>query len=298
MSSTTMDKLIPQSYKGITLYCIAIFLFVTMDAIVKYANTTYEPLQVVWARYFFHMLLMTLLLAPKLKMDLVRTVKPKLQIFRSMLLLGATVCFFSALKYIPLADAGAMGSTSPLFVMVFSVFILGEKISFRRWSAVLVGFVGALIILRPGFGEVHPAMFLVIGMAIFYASYQIATRKLAGVDSSYTTIFYTALVGTIVMSIVAPFFWVEPDLFGWGMLALIGLIGGVSHFIIIIAFTYTTASTAAPFAYTQLIWTAIFGFFAFGDLPDEFTILGATIIVGSGLYILYRERQINKAAKQ
>ncbi|MEH6496452.1 MAG: EamA/RhaT family transporter, partial [Pseudomonas marincola] len=103
MSSTTMEKLIPQSYKGIILYCIAILMFVTMDAIVKYANTTYEPLQVVWARYFFHMLLMTLLLAPKLKMDLVRTVKPKLQIFRSMLLLGATVCFFTALKYIPLA---------------------------------------------------------------------------------------------------------------------------------------------------------------------------------------------------
>jgi len=297
MTSASLEKLVPQSYKGILLYCVAIFLFVTMDAIVKHANETYEPMQVVWARYFFHMLLMTLFLAPKLKMDLVRTVKPKLQIFRSMLLLGATVCFFTALKYIPLADAGAMGSTSPLFVMVLSVFVLGEKISFRRWSAVIVGFLGALIILRPGFGDVHPAMFLVIGMAVFYASYQIATRKLAGVDSSYTTIFYTALVGTIVMSIVAPFFWVTPDLFGWGMLALIGLIGGVSHFIIILAFTYTTASTAAPFAYTQLIWTAIFGFFAFGDLPDEFTILGATIIVGSGLYILYRERQINKIKK-
>jgi len=295
MSSASIEKLIPQSYKGILLYCTAIFLFVVMDSIVKYANYTYEPLQVVWARYFFHMLLLTLFLAPKLKMDLVRTTKLKLQIFRSMLLLGATVCFFSALKFIPLADAGAMASTSPLFVMIFSVFFLGEKISFRRWTAVSIGFVGALIILRPGFGAVHPAMFLVVGMSVFYASYQIATRKLAGVDSSYTTIFYTALVGTIVMSVVAPFFWVEPDLFGWGMLVLIGLIGGVSHYIIILAFSYTTASTAAPFSYTQLIWTAIFGFFAFGDLPDEFTIAGATIIVGSGLYILYRERQINLA---
>jgi drug/metabolite transporter (DMT)-like permease len=292
MSTTTIDRLLPLSYRGIFLYCTAVLLFVVMDSIVKFANETYEPLQVVWARYFFHMVLMTLVLAPKLKSSLIKTANPKLQIFRSMLLLGATVCFFSALKYIPLADAGAMGSTSPLFVTVLSVFLLGEKVSVRRWTAVFIGFGGALIILRPGLGVVHPAMFLVVGMSIFYASYQIATRKLAGVDSSYTTIFYTALVGTIVMTAIVPFFWVQPDLIGWIMLGVIGLIGGVSHFIMIVAFRYTTASTAAPFSYTQLIWTAIFGYFLFGDLPDQFTILGAIIIVGSGLYILYRERKL------
>jgi len=294
MSSAIFHKYIPQSYKGIFLYCSAILLFVVMDSIVKYANRTYEPLQVVWARYFFHMLLLTLLLGPKLRLNLIRTSRLKLQVFRSMLLLGATVSFFTALKYIPLADAGAMSSTSPLFVTVFSVFFLKEKISFRRWSAVLVGFIGALIILRPGFSEVHPAMFLVILMSIFYASYQLATRKLAGVDSSYTTIFYTSLVGTVAMSFVVPFFWVQPDLFGWGMLMLIGLIGGVSHFIIILAFSYTSAATVAPFSYVQLIWAGVIGYFAFGDLPDEYTVLGAAVIVCSGLYILYRERQINK----
>ncbi|WP_169569040.1 DMT family transporter [Sneathiella limimaris] len=293
MTAEQVTKIIPQSYKGILLYCTAITMFVIMDSIVKYANQTYEPLQVVWARYFFHMVLMTLVLAPKLRMKLVKTAKPKLQIFRSMLLLGATMCFFTALKFVPLADAGAMASTSPLFVTVLSVLLLGEKVSFRRWTAVLIGFCGALIILRPGLGVVHPAMFLVVCMSVFYASYQIATRKLAGVDSSYTTIFYTALVGTIVMSCIAPFFWVQPDLFGWGMLIVIGLIGGVSHFIIILAFNYTAASTVAPFSYTQLISAAIIGYFAFGDLPDEFTILGAVIIVCSGLYILYRERKID-----
>ncbi|WP_051548122.1 DMT family transporter [Sneathiella glossodoripedis] len=294
MSSATIDRIIPLSFRGIFLFCLAVLLFVIMDSIVKYANETYEPLQVVWARYFFHMLLMTLVLAPKLKMSLVVTAKPKLQVFRSMLLLGATICFFSALKYIPLADAGAMGSTSPLFVTVLSVFLLGEKVSIRRWTAVFIGFGGALIILRPGMGIVHPAMFLVVGMSIFYASYQIATKKLANVDSSYTTIFYTALVGTVVMTAIVPFFWVQPDLMGWVMLATIGLIGGVSHFIIIVAFRYTNASTVAPFSYTQLIWTAIFGYIFFGDLPDAYTILGAIIIVGSGLYILYRERKISE----
>ncbi len=295
MSAQHSAAALPNSYRGIFLYCTAIFLFVCMDSIAKYASTIFEPLQVVWARYFFHMVLMVIFLAPTQGLKLIRTANPKLQIFRSMLLLGATVCFFTALKYIPLADAGAMGSTSPLFVTVLSVLILGEKVSFRRWSAVIIGFMGALIILRPGLSAVHPAMFLVVGMSFFYASYQIATRKLAGVDGSLTTLFYTALVGTLVMSATVPFFWTMPDLQGWGILAVIGLIGGVSHFIIIQAFSFTTASTAAPFSYTQLIWTAIFGYFIFGDLPDNFTIIGALIIVASGLYILYRERITNKS---
>jgi len=283
-------ELSTSSYKGIFLYCSAVFLFVVMDSIVAYANRTYDPLQVVWARYFFHFVLLTLFFAPKHGLNLAKTAKPKLQVFRSMLLLGATACFFTALAYVPLADAAAMGTTSPIFVTVLSVLILGEKVSFRRWAAVLVGFTGALIILRPGLGVMHPAMLLVVGMAVFYASYQIATRKLAGVDSAQTTIFYTSLVGTAVMSFIAPFNWTSPDLFGWGMLALIGLIGGVSHFIIILAFSYTTASNAAPFAYTQLIWATLFGFIFFGKFPDNFTIIGAVIIVCSGLYILYRER--------
>ncbi|WP_169545415.1 DMT family transporter [Sneathiella aquimaris] len=290
MSAPSNALPITQSYQGILLYCTAIFLFVCMDSIVKYTAQFYDPSQVVWARYFFHMVLMTLFLAPSQGMKLIRTSNLKLQVFRSMLLLGATICFFTALKYVPLADAGAMGSTSPLFVTVLSVLILKEKVSFRRWSAVIIGFMGALIILRPGLGIVHPAMFLVVGMSVFYASYQIATRKLAGIDSSVTTLFYTALVGTVVMSIVAPFVWTAPDAKGWGLLAVIGLIGGVSHFVIIKAFSYTSASTAAPFSYTQLVWTAIFGYFAFGDLPDQYTILGAIVIVASGLYILYRER--------
>lgn len=283
-------ELSTNSFKGIALYCVAVFLFVVMDSIVAYANRTYDPLQVVWARYFFHFVILTLFFAPKHGFNLVKTVKPKLQVFRSMLLLGATACFFTALAYVPLADAAAMGTTSPIFVTVLSVLVLSEKVSFRRWAAVFVGFVGALIILRPGLGVMHPAMLLVVGMAIFYASYQIATRKLAGVDSAQTTIFYTSLVGTAVMSFIVPFNWTTPDLFGWGMLALIGLIGGVSHFIIILAFSYTTASNAAPFAYTQLLWATLFGFLFFGKFPDNFTIIGAVIIVCSGLYILYRER--------
>lgn len=296
MSAPSTPATETSSYRGIILYCTAIFLFVCMDSVAKHAAKIYDPAQVVWARYFFHFVLMSAFLAPTLGMKLVRTSNLKLQIFRSMLLLGATLCFFTALKYIPLADAGAMGSTSPLFVTVLSVLILKENVSYRRWIAVFIGFSGALIILRPGMSAVHPAMFLVLGMSVFYASYQIATRTLAGRDTAITTLFYTALVGAVVMSFSVPFVWTTPDLMGWVMLVTIGIIGGVSHFIIIKAFSYTTASTAAPFSYTQLIWTAIFGFLVFGDFPDNYTILGALIIVGSGLYILYRERVKNQEA--
>lgn len=280
------------SYKGIFLFCTAIFFFAVMDTTVKYANETYPPVQVVWARYFFHSVLMAAILLPKHGVQLIKTNRLKMQLIRSIFLLLATVCFFTAVKYVPLADAAALGATSPLFVILFSVILLKEKVNARRWAAVAIGFGGAMIVLRPGMLEVHPALFLVIGTSIFYALYQIATRFLSGIDSPATTITYSALIGTIGMSFVVPFFWVTPDLMGWLMLGVIGFIGGFSHFIIIKAFDYTEASTVAPFQYTQLIWLAIFGYLVFGNFPDNFTILGAVIIVASGLYILYRERQI------
>jgi drug/metabolite transporter (DMT)-like permease len=283
------------SYTGIFFYCSAVFLFVVMDSFVKHVTTVFEPVQIVWARYFFHMLLMVMILAPRHGMTLVKTTKPKLQIFRSLLLLGATICFFTALKFVPLADAGSVGASSPLFVVLLSVLVLKEKVGIRRWGAVVFGFIGALIVLRPGFDAVHPALFLVVGTSFFFALYQITTRLLAGVDDQVTTLFYTSLVGTVGTTIVVPFFWTAPDLAGWGYLILIGFIGGVSHFILIKAFHFATAATLAPFNYSQLVWTVIFGYFAFGDFPDTYTILGATFIVSSGLYILYRERQTGRA---
>lgn len=278
-------------YKGIVLFCTAVFLFAVMDSFAKLAGQTFSPLQVVWARCFFHILLLILFLGPVHGLNLIRTNNLKIQILRSMLLLGATICIFTAIKYIPLADAGAIAATSPLFVILLSVLLLKEKISLRRWCAVGVGFAGAMIVLRPGLSMVHPAMFLVVLMSLFYALYQLTTRFLSGVDSSVTTAFYSVLVGTVVMSFVMPFIWIAPDLEGWILLAIVGFLGGVSHFIMIVAFKYTAASTVAPFNYTQLIWMAVIGYLAFGNLPDGMTILGAVIIVGSGLYIIHRERQ-------
>lgn len=294
MTVLSSPNLPAASYRGIFLFCTAVFLFAVMDSFAKLAGQTFNPLQVVWARCFFHILLLVIFLGPSHGLDLIRTNNLKVQILRSMLLLGATICIFTAIKYIPLADAGAIAATSPLFVILLSVFLLKEKISVRRWAAVACGFTGAMIVLRPGLSAVHPAMFLVVLMSLFYALYQLTTRFLSGVDSSVTTAFYSVLVGTVVMSFVAPFVWIAPDLKGWLLLALVGLLGGVSHFIMIVAFKYTAASTVAPFNYTQLIWMTVIGYVAFGNLPDGLTILGAAIIVASGLYILYRENQVKQ----
>ncbi|MAL80226.1 MAG: hypothetical protein CMN55_14155, partial [Sneathiella sp.] len=291
MSASAIPLKVQSAHKGILLFCCAIFLFATMDAVAKYASGFFNPIQVVWARCFFHILLMVIILGPTHGRKLIRTNNLKMQVVRSILLLGATVSIFTAVKYIPLADAGAIGATSPFFVILLSAILLKEKVNKQKWIAVAVGFTGAMIVLRPGLAEVHPAMFLVLLMALCYALYQLTTRFLAGVDDSLTTAFYSVSVGTVVVSCIVPFFWTTPDLFGWGLLALVGLIGGVSHFIMIKAFEYTTASTTAPFNYTQLIWMTIIGLIFFGNFPDGFTILGAAIIVGSGLYVLYQERR-------
>lgn len=295
MSANSTIAAVWTNYRGIFLFCTAVFLFAVMDSFAKIAGQIFNPLQVVWARCFFHILLLVIFMGPMHGFDLIKTNNLKIQVLRSMLLLGATICIFTAVKYIPLADAGAIAATSPLFVTVLSVLLLKEKISGRRWAAVACGFAGAMIVLRPGLSMVHPAMFLVVLMSLFYALYQLTTRFLSDVDSSATTAFYSVLVGTIVMSCVLPFVWTTPDLYGWLLLGLVGLLGGVSHFIMIVAFKYTTASTVAPFNYTQIIWMAVIGYIAFGNLPDGMTILGAAIIVASGLYIIHRERQ-RKAA--
>lgn len=297
MSTAALPAKTQSAYKGILLFCVAIFLFAVMDAFAKYAAQEFPPIQVVWGRCFFHILLMVIVLGPTHGRRLIRTNNLKMQVLRSILLLGATVSVFTALKYIPLAEAGAIGATAPLFVILLSALLLKEKVSPQRWIAVACGFAGAMIVLRPGMAEMHPAMLLVVLMAFCYALYQLTTRFLAGVDDSLTTAFYSVSVGTVVVSCIVPFFWVNPaGIWSWALLAFVGLIGGVSHFIMIKAFEYTTAATTAPFNYTQLIWMTLIGLVFFGNFPDGWTIVGAGIIVLSGLYVLYTQRRQKEPA--
>ncbi len=287
---------LPRSVRGVALMVTAVFFFVVMDAVVKYLARTYPVPQIVWARYCFHILTMGLLLFPRFGVKLFRTRRIGLQVWRSLLLLAATFLFFTAISFIPLADAGAISIVSPLLVTALSVWLLKERVGVPRWLAVVVGFCGALIVLRPGLGVMHPASLLVLGTAVCFALYQITTRQLSGTESPYTTLFYTALVGTVVMCAVAPFVWEPPDPEGWGLMILIGFLGAIGHYALIKAFDYAQPSLLAPFNYTQLIWATLLGFFMFGDFPDRWTILGALVVASSGLFVLHREHRVVAAA--
>jgi drug/metabolite transporter (DMT)-like permease len=276
---------------GIFWMIMTMLLFVSMDTCAKFLVAQYPTIQVAWGRYFFQVLILVVALAPKLP-TLIRTTSLKFQLIRSMFLLGATLCFFTGLQTIQVAEASAIMYTAPLMLTAAAPFVLKEKVGIRRWMSVLVGFVGALIIIRPGQGVIAEGAFWVLGAAACYACYQISTRALSGQDSVLTTLFYSALMGAVIMSAIVPFYFVEVALRDWGIIALLGLFGTLGHFCMIKAFTCAEASQVAPYSYTNLIWASIFGFVLFGTHPDLWTYVGAGIIIGSGLYIIHRERKI------
>ena len=264
-------------------------LFVSLDTCAKYLGQLYPVPQVVWARFFFHGLWLVLYLGPRLRQIAV-TRRPGLQVLRALFLLTTTILFFTGLSFLPLVDASAIMLTGPLIVTALSVPLLGEFVGPRRWASIAVGFIGALVIIRPGSGVMQVAALFPLGAACLYALYQITTRKLSQIDRPLTTLLYSVSVGVPVTTLALPFFWVTPDLKGWLLMAGLGLLGGVSHFTLIKAFQASTVGTVAPFSYSNLIWATLLGYLVFDDLPDKWTVIGAIILVGSGLYIFHRER--------
>jgi len=270
--------------------------FVTMDALAKHLTQSYPVIQVVWARYVFHFLLLALVLGPRLA----RTVQTRhlgLQCLRSLLMLGATGLFFTSLSFIPLADATAVMFVAPIVVTALAMPLLGERVGPHRWAGVVVGFLGALIIIRPGTDTMDSAAMLAFGAASCYALYQIATRRLSGTEAPMTTLAYTALIGVLATSALVPFAWQPPTPTHWLAMAGLGLLGGAGHFALIKAFQFAPVATVTPFGYTNLIWATLFGYLIFGELPDGWTISGALVIASSGLYILHRERMRSHKAR-
>jgi drug/metabolite transporter (DMT)-like permease len=267
-----------------------VVLFSFMDAAAKWLSRDIPVLQIVWARY---VLFLALGLAPALRLGIVplaRTRRPALQLARSAFLVGSTLCALTAYTHLPLADANAIGSTAPLIVTILSAAVLGEAVGIRRWSAVIAGFIGVLVIVRPGIATVDWYAAFPLGAACLYASYQIATRVLSTIDTGATTLFYSGAVGAVALSAVVPFVWVPPTWQQWGLLALVGLLGSAAHLCIIQALTAAPASLLQPFAYVQLPCMVALGFVVFDDFPDALTFLGAGIIVASGLYTWHRTR--------
>lgn len=274
---------------GAALMLLAGFLFVCMDAVAKRLVVDHSFIQVTWGRYMFHMVPLLAWIALSGRLRLLRTRRPALQLGRSALIFISSAVFVLALYYLPLADAVVLNYSSPLLVTALSVPLLAEKVGIRRWSAVLVGFLGVLVVMRPGLGVMHWAVVLPLVTATSFAFYNIATRILARTDDSITTIFYTGVVGTVVGSAAAPFLWTAPDAWGWAGLVAIGLLGFFGHFAFIKAFAFAPPSFLAPLTYFGLIWATLIGLVWFGSFPDGFTLVGMAIIAGSGLYILYRE---------
>ena len=282
----------PNHLRGILLLLAAGLAFSAMDATGKHLTKSLPVVEITWGRYLFHLLALPLFLGGRSLRSALRSTRPGLQVVRSALLMGSTFIFFLAVKYIPLGDATAIGFVGPLIVTALSVPLLGERVGLRRWSAVCVGFASVLIIIRPGIGMVHWAASLPLASAVCFALYQITTRILSRSDSATTTYFYSATVGLAVTTLFLPLEWQMPSLADWAALVFLGVMGGFSHYLLIRAFAAAPASLLAPFTYCQLIWSITVGFFWFGDFPDRWTFVGAGLVAASGLYVLYRERQV------
>jgi len=274
---------------GILWMLATTLFFVSLDATAKYLLARYPLIEVVWARFVFHMLIVVLVLWPRLRAH-VRARRPALQLLRSLLLLATTVLFFVGVNLLPLADASAIMFTSPILLTVLAIPLLGERVGPHRWAAVGLGFLGALIVVRPGMGVMGTGAAVLLGAACCNALYQLITRKLRVVDDPLTTLLYTATVGTVLLALAVPASWVAPDPRHWPLFVLLGAFGGLGHFTLIKAFQRAPAAVVAPFSYANLLWATGYGFVIFGDLPDLWTLVGAAIIASGGLYILHRER--------
>lgn len=277
--------------KAILLMCAGVSSFPFMNAAVKLLAADYPAAQITWARFTGHLIVMLAIFLPRYRWALLRTRRPAAQVGRSVLMLASNLLFVMAIGRIPLATASAIGFTSPLIVTALSVPLLHESVGWRRWSAVLVGFAGALMIIRPGGGLLDPAVVLLLLSSLAYAGYQIATRFVGTQDSAATGIIFAALFGSLVMSLAMPFIFVMPrTLFDALLFASLGFLGGFGHYLVIRAFQLGRAAVIAPLGYVELIGATILGYFIFGHFPDAWTGAGAVVIIGSGIYIALRER--------
>jgi drug/metabolite transporter (DMT)-like permease len=275
---------------GIALMCGAVLSFACLDATAKWLNQTLDPLLTVWVRYVGSIVFVSLFVNPWTTPGVMRTRRPWLQAGRSLLLLGATALNFVALQYLQLTETVSIMFGAPLLVALLAGPLLGEWAGPRRLAAIAVGFVGILIVTRPGLG-LHPAAFLSLGGAVCYALYSIATRILAGSDSSATTMFYSGLAGLFLVTPIVPLVWSTPDaMLVWVMMIAVGACGALGHWLLILAHARAPAPVLAPFIYTQIVWMIALGFLVFGDLPDAWTLAGSAIVIASGLYLLHRER--------
>jgi len=280
--------------KAIILNASAWMIVPVMDAYAKFLSSSMDVLQITWARYFFTVVFTLSLMLIFYRQSLVWSKKPMLQLIRGFILVFSTYLFFYSISFISLPKALTLAFVAPLIVTVLSPFFLKEKVGIRRWTAVSIGFIGTLIVIRPGFIEFNLATFAALGNGICYGFYLILTRKLSTSDNPLLTLLFTGTVGAIILSLFMPSVWINPTSNQWFMMALIGLIASVAHLFLILSLKYADASKLAPLGYTEIITNIIISYYFFNELPDNWTYLGLFIIVLSGLYISRREYYLSK----
>ena len=261
-----------------------------MDVIAKYLSSDLSFLQITWARYFFTVFFALPFMFIFFRKNLTWTTHPKLQFLRGLLLFFANILFFYSISIISMAKALTLAFVAPLITTALSPIFLGEKVGFKRWSAVIVGFIGSLIVIRPGFIEFNLASVAALGTGFFYGIYLIITRKLHRSDSPLLTLLLTGVVGFVIASFLVPVVWINPTFNQWSLLALMGIFACLGHLFLILSLKYADASKLAPFSYFEIVTNIILGYYFFGDFPHHWTWVGLSIIVCSGIYISLRER--------
>jgi drug/metabolite transporter (DMT)-like permease len=277
--------------RAIAVMLLAMFLFACMDALNKNLSQTYAITQILWVRFVFFLGFALVLARRRMRLTVaIRSRAFWFQCARGIVLIGEIGTFILALHYLPLADVHALAAITPLLVTALSVPILGERVDWQRWAAVGAAFIGVLIIVRPGFVDLDWRIFIALAGALFFAIYQIMLRIAARYDPPETTVLYSALVGSIVLTGIGPFAWTPPDAVDWVLLLIGALCGSLAHFCITKALELGEASKLQPYGYTLMVWAAVLGFVIFGQFPDAFTIAGAILIAASGIYAFARER--------
>jgi drug/metabolite transporter (DMT)-like permease len=273
--------------------------FSTLDATAKYLVQDHSLFLVVWARYAGQMLVTTPIAVQRGGLGFWRSWHLRVQLVRSLCLVVATACFFGGLRFLPLAEGTAVSFLAPMIALLLAYPVLGERPTRARWAAAIGGFVGILILVRPGGAVFHPATGLLLMAALANALYQLLTRKLPG-DASHTTLFYSGLVGTVLLTAALPFVETPASITLADVLFLVvlGLLAGVGHWGLIIAFTRAPASLVAPFTYVGMVWATLYGVAIFGHLPDAGSFLGMAVIVASGVALMAHEHRLHRPGRR
>ena len=275
---------------------VTTLLFAVLDTSAKWLVQTLPVLQVVWLRFVFHTILTTAIFMPSMGPDLFKIKNPSLQFLRGLMLALMTGLNFYALQFLQLAEVGAVQFSVPILIALISAWLLHEKLDAKRWLAICVGFAGVLIIIRPGSHGFHPAIFLSIINAFLYAAFNLMTRRLAGSDHPISTQLVSAAVPSLLLAPMALWQWQMPsDWFTWSVIVLTGLAGGLGHTATALAHRYATAAVLGPFLYQQIIYMTLGGWLVFGQIPDSAVVIGACVVVMSGLYLLWHEFKLQKS---